>query len=326
MNARSIDAVRKTRRHLGARGVPTVSVLAAAVLVGSALTAPASLASPPARPAITADPVGQLGALLGQLVAAGVPGAIVRVEQGRQLTQVAAGVTELATRAPLRPDAEFRVGSITKTFVATVVLQLVERRHVVLDEPVSRWLPGLLPDGNTITVRELLNHTSGLFDYTADPTVLAGIANNRAFAPTDLVSIANAHPRSFPPGTAWQYSSTNYIVLGLLVQAVTGNSLRDELARRIIKPLGLTHTSFPETTGHIAGYHAHGCVPIELIPTPDGKPLDVTGLNPSNAWAAGAIVSNTADLTRFYRALLGGRLLGPSMLAQMKTTRARRSR
>jgi D-alanyl-D-alanine carboxypeptidase len=185
---------------------------------------------------------------------------------------------------------------------------------------VARWLPGLLVDGDIITVRQLLNHTSGLFDYTNDPALLAGVIRNRVFQPQELVAMAQAHPRMFPPGTHWAYSNTNYIVAGLLVQAVTGHRLGQELQRRIFGPLDLTGTSFPDTTGQIRGYHAHGYVPTDLLPTADGRPLDVTDLNPSNAWAAGAIVSTTGDLSRFLRSLMDGGLLSPRLLRLMTTT------
>jgi D-alanyl-D-alanine carboxypeptidase len=204
--------------------------------------------------------------------------------------------------------------------VATVVLQLVGQGRLGLDEPVGRRLPGLLAQGNRITVRQLLNHTSGLFDYTADPTLLASIARNRVFTPKELVAIAESHPSVFPPGTAWAYSNTNYIVAGLLVEAVTQHRLGQELRQRIFAPLNLDNTSFPVATAHIRGYHAHGYVPADLVPTPDGRPFDVTGLNPSAAWAAGAIISSAADLAHFYRALMTGKLLNPGLLRQMKTT------
>ena len=199
--------------------------------------------------------------------------------------------------------------------MATVVLQLVQEGRLALDQPVARWLPGLLADGGTITVRELLNHTSGLFDYTHDPAFIAARNANQVFQPAQLVAIAESHPQVFPPGTVWQYSNTNYIVLGLLIQAVTHHSVGWELGHRIFGPLGLRHTSFPATTAHIAGYHLHGYALL----TVGGKPYDVTYINPSGAWAAGAIVSTASDLSRFYQALLGGRLLSSQMLREMKT-------
>ncbi|WP_326647348.1 serine hydrolase domain-containing protein [Streptomyces sp. NBC_01750] len=262
----------------------------------------------------------ELRGMLADVVAAGAPGVIARTDDGRAVHQAAASVADTATAAKLRPDARFRAGSLTKTFVATVILQLVQAGRLALDEPVGRRLSGLLADGDRITVRQLLNHTSGLFDYTDDPSVPAGQARNQVFTPRELVAVAESHPASFPPGTGRQYSNTNYIVAGLLVEAVTHHPLARELRARIIGPLGLRATSFPIGTGRISGYHAHGYISTDLVPTPDGTPYDVTGFNPSAACAAGALVSNAADLSRFYRALMHGALLSPHMLKEMKTT------
>ena len=146
-------------------------------------------------------------------------------------------------------------------------------------------------------MRQLLNHTSGLPDYNDDPELFAGIVENRVWDPRELVALAERHPQLLEPGSAWRYSNTNYIVAGLLVEAVSGRSLARELDRRIFSPLRLDHTSFPAATARLTGYHAHGYLSTESIPTADGQPLDVTGYNPSHAWAAGAIVSNAADLS-----------------------------
>ena len=310
----------------------TAAVLAAAVLITAAmavLTSPAALADAArvtrsdARD--TAADVDRrdvrLRTMLQDVTAAGIPGALAQVQSAEGVrVAAAAGVSDLATGATLRPDARFRVGSVTKSFVATVVLQLVGEGRLKLDEPVGRRLPGLLADGDQITVRQLLNHTSGLADYTADPSVLTGALGNRVFTPRELVALAQALPATGPPGSAWEYSNTDYIVAGLLVEAVTGHSLGRELRERLIEPQHLDDTSFPETTARIPGYHAHGYVPGEIVPTPDGQPLDVTGLNPSAAWAAGALISNAGDLSRFYRALMTGKIISPALLREMRTT------
>jgi D-alanyl-D-alanine carboxypeptidase len=287
-----------------------------------AITSPAFSNPAPTRSSIQAaspaDP--GLKAALDAVVAAGVPGALLRVQEGHETEVAAAGVADLATSAALRPQARFRVGSITKTFVATVVLQLVGEQRLALDRPVGEWLPGLLANGDHISVRELLNHTSGLFNYTNDPRLSAGVVANRVWDPKELVAMAEDHPASFPPGSAHAYSNTNYVVAGLLIEAVTHHRLAQELGRRIFQPLDLEDTSFPNASGQISGYHAHGYVPATLIPTPDGKPFDVTGLNPSWVWGAGNVVSSAEDLSRFYRSLMGGKLLSPRLLQEMKTT------
>lgn len=292
--------------------------LAATVLLSLTLVpGPASAASPATTPTARTT----LNDALNDVVAAGVPGIIVRVQDPhRAARRYTAGVDDLATGSALRPNAQFRIGSITKTFVATIVLQLVGEGRLRLDEPVAQRLPRLLRNGARITVRQLLNHTSGLPDYANDPELLAGIIQNRVWHPRELVAMAEKHPQLFAPGSAWSYSNTNYIVAGLLIEAVTGHPLAHELNRRIFSPLHLNHTSFPVGNAPLTGYYAHGYLSTEVNPTPDGQPLDVTGYNPSHAWAAGAIVSTATDLSTFYQALMHAKLIGPALLAQMKTT------
>jgi D-alanyl-D-alanine carboxypeptidase len=258
---------------------------------------------------------------LDDVVKAGVPGILLHVKDPRSpALQYAAGVNDLTTSTPLMPSARFRIGSVTKTFTAAIVLQLVSEGRLTLDEPIARRLPGLVTNGNRVTVRQLLNHTSGLPDYAGDPRLLAGIAKNRVWSPVELVHLAERQRRQFAPGTAFGYSNTNYIVAGLLIEAVTGHPLARALNERIFAPLNLTQTSFPARKSSIPGSTAHGYISTETNPTPDGQPLDVTSYNPSHAWAAGAIISNSTDLSHFYRALMTGKLLDPPELRQMKTT------
>ncbi len=301
----------------------TIATLALAATAVSSLTlvpGPASAASPATNPTVSGART-TLNAALNDVVAAGVPGIIVQVQDPhRAARHYAAGVDDLTTSAALRPTAQFRIGSITKTFVATIVLQLVGEGRLSLDEPVAQRLPRLLSNGARITVRQLLNHTSGLPDYAGDPELFTGIVQNRVWHPRELVTLAQKHPQLFAPGSAWSYSNTNYIVAGLLIEAVTGHPLARELNQRIFSALHLNHTSFPVADAPLTGYYAHGYITTEVNPTADGQPLDVTGYNPSHAWAAGAIVSNATDLSTFYRALMHARLIGPALLAQMKTT------
>ena len=258
--------------------------------VGSCPDAPSS-SSPPAR----AD---NLDRALARLTHAGAPGAVVLVRRGAHTRRVARGYADRATRRPMRAGDRFRIGSLTKTFTATVVLQLAGEGRLGLDDTVERWLPGLVPGGERITVRQLLNHTSGLFNYTDDEQVLEGMLSDRrrAWSPRELVAIGTAHPPTFAPGTRWAYSNTGYIVLGLIAEAVDGRPLATQLETRIFTPLKLRHTSF-DSEPQIAGRYAHGYFV--------GR--DVSVLNPTGAWAAGAMVSTAADVGRFYRALLGGR-------------------
>jgi D-alanyl-D-alanine carboxypeptidase len=216
----------------------------------------------------------------------------------------------------MRPVDRFRVGSITKSFVATVLLQLVGERKLKLDDPLNRWLPGLVATGSSITVRELLQHTSGLYDYANDVAFRTAVLANplRVWTPRQLVRIAVSHQPSFRPGRRWSYSNTNYILAGLVIQAVTHHTVAAELRDRIFRPLGLRQTSFA-TGPTISGPHAHGYLFY-------GTPLvrDTAHVSPTGAWAAGAIVSTVTDVATFYDALLGGRLLRPALLSEMETT------
>jgi D-alanyl-D-alanine carboxypeptidase len=254
---------------------------------------------------------------LDQVVAAGVPGAVLLVREGGRTIRLTGGWGNLKPRAPMRTGDRFRVGSVTKTFVATVVLQLAGEGRLALEDTVERWLPGVVPNGDRITVRQLLNHTSGLFAFGGDRDFVTQAVRDplRVWTPREIVAIATAHPPHFPPGAGWSYSDTNYFVPGLIVEAATGRSLGAELRRRILEPLRLRTTSFP-TAPDIAGRHAHGYF---LRPR-----QDVTIGSPSVQWAAGALVSNADDLARFFRALLGGRLLGSDLLQLMRTTVAAR--
>jgi D-alanyl-D-alanine carboxypeptidase len=242
----------------------------------------------------------------------------------RGTRSAAAGVADTATSAPVPLDAEFRIGSATKTFVATVVLQLVGEHRLSLSDTVAHWLPGVVEgngnDGASITVRELLQHTSGIYDYLRDTPVVANVAGYeanrmRTYTPQELVALAMQHPPYFPPGTGLAYSNTNYVLLGMIIDQVTGHSWADEVHKRIIAPLGLRHTSTPGTFPFVAGPHAEGYSGF-------GGPVlvDATVVNPTVADAAGSMISTTRDLSRFYRALIGGRLLAAPQLTAMEDT------
>src|SRR4051812_43373720 len=275
-----------------------VTLLALAGLAGTAVTA---------APYRAAGRETQLQRGLDRVVAAGVPGAVLLVRERDRTIRLASGYENLKPRTPMRANNRFRVGSITKTFVATVVLQLVGERRLALEDTVERWLPGVVPNGKRITLHQLLNHTSGLFDYGGDRKFVADAYRHplKDWTPRQIVAVATAHKPRFAPGAGWSYSDTNYYVVGEVVEAATGHSLARELRRRILVPLRLRATSFPHEAT-ITGGHAHGYF---LQP-----PLDVTVGTPSVQWAAGALVANADDLARFYRALLGGRLLRPDLL------------
>jgi D-alanyl-D-alanine carboxypeptidase len=254
------------------------------------------------------------------LVAAGAPGVVLLTRSGDQTLSITSGLGEISTKTPMRADDRFRVASIAKSYTATVVLQLVGEGKLRLSDTVEHWLPGLVPGGDKVSIRQLLNHTSGLADFEYDPTVLAPYLAgdlSHPWAPRKLVQIAVSHPPLFAPGTDESYSSTNYLLAGLIVEARTGHTLGSELNRRIFQPLHLRATSFP-MTARMPSPHAHGYLVIKTPPA-----TDVTGLYPF-PWAAGAIISDAADTATFYRALLSGRLLSPTQLRAMQTTHAQK--
>ncbi|WP_215543679.1 serine hydrolase domain-containing protein [Amycolatopsis sp. CA-230715] len=231
------------------------------------------------------------------------------------------GQADRATGQPVSPHSSFRIASNTKTFVAVVLLQLVGEGRLGLDDTVERHLPGLIRgngnDGRTITVRQLLQHTSGLAEYRAawPPTPEYFEQNRfRHYEPAELVRIALQYPPTGPAGARHSYSNTNYVVAGMIIRAVTGNSWATEVRRRVLAPLELTGTSVPGDDPSMPAPTARGYqqwFPSTLV-------TDVTEQNRTGSDAAGAIISTTADLSRFFRALLGGRLLRPAQLAEMQ--------
>jgi D-alanyl-D-alanine carboxypeptidase len=302
------------------------TVLVVAMAVGALLLAPARAAAGPSGHAGTAAPAspgidpGELQRLLDQIVAAGAPGAAARVRDDHRVTQAASGVADLRSGRPMRPGLHYRVGSVTKPFVATVVLQLVAEGRLSLSDTVDRWLPGILPYGDQVTIRQLLNHTGGVPDYTLEPLVRLYTFPHgrfRAWRPRELVGLVADQPPDFPPGTAWSYSNTDYVLAGMIIQAATGHKLGQELTRRILRPLGLRDTFFPVNNPGIPGPKSRGySLPLNQE---SGPLLDFTVFNPSLAWGTGNLISNLGDLQRFFRALLGGRLLPPRLLVAMTT-------
>ena len=223
------------------------------------------------------------------LIASGVPGVIVHIREGDEVRELAAG--EAAS------GARFRVASVTKTFVAALTLRLAGAGVLALDDTVERYTPRLLADGDRITVRDLLDHTAGLFDYTSDPALLRGEQ-----APSALVAIANKHEHT----RGYAYSSTNYLALGLVLEAAAGKPLGELLRRRVFEPEGLRETTFEP--GRVRGAHLHGHERSAHQGVATGSVRDTSGRSARSAWAAGAVVSTAADLDRFFTRLLGSEL------------------
>ena len=304
----------------------------AALTAATAMALSAALAVP----AVAAGPVAAPGGhdatkrAVRAAVADGVPGVTVTVRRGHGTWAATAGVGNLETGKPRSARDHYRIASITKTFVATVVLQLEAEGRLSLDDTVDTWLPGLVRgndhDGRRVTIRQLLNHTSGIFDYLEDPgfqqtyMTADGFMKHRfdEAAPEELLAIAMKNRPYFEPGASFAYSNTNYLLAARVIEKATGNDYGDEIDRRIIAPLHLTSTSVPTTRVTLPrpGSRAYS----KLARTDTGPTYDVTELNPRLAYGSGQMVSSSADLTRFYSALLGGRLLPPEQLKKMKTT------
>ncbi|MEU9849953.1 serine hydrolase domain-containing protein [Streptomyces sp. NPDC047985] len=259
-----------------------------------------------------------------QGVADGYPGVIGMVRKGDGAQYVQAGVGDVATNVPADPKAQFRIGSNTKVFTSAVLLQLEGEGRLSLDDTVARWLPGAVGangyDGGTITIRQLLNHTSGLPEYAGAAQVAGPYLLNtdpkRAWAPQTLVDIALAQraPNS-APGEKFGYSNTNYVLAGMVIKAVTGDDAATEIRRRFIEPLGLRDTTFPTTDPALHGNHLHGYVrPVTFLTR------DVTVSEVQIFGSAGAMVSTMEDLATFFRALMTGKLLPPAQMAGLKTT------
>ena len=262
-----------------------------------------------------------------------VTGAMVRVSGADGNWVGTSGVADIRTGAPVPVDARFRIGSMTKVFTATVVLQLAAEGRVDLDRPVQHYLPRLLPDGvyAPITVRQLLNFTHGLPGVPVpqkDPTWF--FENRyRRFSPRELVGLALPAGPRFEPGTQQEYGNIGYLVAGLLIEKVTGRPYGEEVHARILRPLHLRDTSVPGHDVTIPGPHAHG---YEVVAAeagggcPDGATayqgrclVDITVASQSVPWAAGEMISTTADMDRFLVALFKGRLLPRAQLEEMFT-------
>ncbi|MER7245228.1 serine hydrolase domain-containing protein [Kribbella sp. NPDC000426] len=264
-----------------------------------------------------------------EFVDAGFGGLELRVHDEHGEWVGTAGLRELGSSDKPPVNGQVRVGSVTKTFVSTVVLQLVAEGKLELDGPVAPHLAAFELDPR-ITVRMLLNHTSGLFNYTGeyfpDGTVVAGLpatgkewADNRlkGYAPEELVEFALGKPARFEPGTEWSYANTNYTIAALLIESVTGRSFAEELDRRILKPLELTDTLEPGDRTDIPGPHSHGY--FRYADRDDSQVVDVTEQNPSLLFAAGSMLSTTQDLHVFMSALQSGKLLPAELLTEMRT-------
>ncbi|MEE1744130.1 MULTISPECIES: serine hydrolase domain-containing protein [unclassified Streptomyces] len=308
--------------------IATTLLLTAAAPVASAGARPsAAAASAPSSPPREALDPAALGSSLLAVHEAGMYGVYSSVRDGAQSWTGASGVADVDTGRPVKPGMRQRVGSISKTFAAVAVLQQVERGRIRLNAPIGDYLPDLIPGqrGRQITVRMLLNHTSGIGDYItgAFPSLARGSTASldeerfRFVSPQELVRLGLTAPATGTPGAQpGHYSNTNYIIAGLLLAKVTGQNPETYITQHVIDRAGLHHTSYPSSPD-IQGPHARMYENFYGLIDP---PRDYSVYDMSWAYTAGAVVSTTGDLNRFYRALLTGRLIGTAALKEMQRT------
>jgi D-alanyl-D-alanine carboxypeptidase len=298
-------------------------ILAASTAVGTLATF--AVATATATPGVTTSapaPAAGLQQALDAVVAAGAAGALAEVRDGSATWRGSSGVAKLGSPTAVPAQGRFRAGSITKTFLATVVLQLVAERQLSLDDVLEDLLPrtaGVVPGADRITVRQLLTHTSGLGDFMGDlplrpPSAFLGV-RWKTWDPWEMITMAVSHPATAPG--QYRYSNAGYLLLGMVVERITGHSYGSEVRHRVIDRLGLHGTTMPGTDPLIHGPHSHGYLPVEEDGTV--RPVDLSVMNPSVFGASGEIVSTAADLNRFFAALLDGRLVRRDLLEVMKT-------
>ena len=307
-----------------------VALLLGATVAGGrwAASAPASVAGAHRTPAYE---VGLTSSIASMLTTMHVPGAVVMVRTPSGNYSRAFGTRTVGGTKPIRLGDTFRIGSNTKTMTGTVILQLVQEHRLALTDPISKYVGGV-PNGRHITITELLDMRSGLYNYSESLGLNQALDANpaRAFSPGELLKIAFAHEPYFSPNQGYHYSNTNTVLLGLTIERLTRRPVASAFAARIFRPLGLTRTVFPARRslalpapfahGYMYGTNVETISTSVLSPAQQAaanagtlRPGDQTHGNPSWGWTAGAGISNGYDLVRYVRALVGGGLLDPAM-------------
>ncbi|MBD0695391.1 serine hydrolase domain-containing protein [Streptomyces sp. CBMA123] len=269
---------------------------------------------------LTPDVQSRLDVAIKQVMSqASIPGVIVGYTTPDGSYQRTFGVADKNAGTPMSPDMYMRIGSVTKTFTTTGILQLVEQGKVGLDDPISKYIPNV-PGGDGITIRELGDMRSGLYNYTLDPDFQQAFFSNpdRVFTPDQLLAYSFKHPANFAPDAKFEYSNTNLILLGQVVEKVGGQPLPDFLNQQVFTPAGLTKTTLP-TDATFPDPHAHGYT----NQTATGAVEDATDWNPSWGWAAGAAISTLSDLQTWSKVLAtGAPLLSPATQAERLKTKS----
>jgi CubicO group peptidase (beta-lactamase class C family) len=305
-------------------------MLVGASLVSAGLSAEATAATQ-TKSGLKPIDQGSLQALVGKTARKlHVPGAVVHLRTPQGEFTAAYGTTRLGARIRPRTYTHFRIASITKTMTSAVILQLAQEGKLRLGDPVSKYVPGV-PHGDNITVADLLKMRSGLYDYTSAPEMASFLDNDptKVWTPQELLAMAFARPPNFSPGTSYEYSNTNYALLGLIAEKLDGRPLATAMRKRLFRPLGMKNTVLPASTSNrIPKPYSHGylygssSVVTTGIPDPEYtpefqaaveagtvQPNDYTGVNPSFAQAAGGVISTADDLDTWIRALVRGRVL-----------------
>jgi D-alanyl-D-alanine carboxypeptidase len=292
-----------------ARGWTTSFVLVLAVSLVAGCGQSEKTAAPSTRQVQTA---------LDEAVKAGAPGIAVSVRTAAGEQFLTSGVASIQSKQPMRPDTLFRIASVTKSFTATIVMQLVAERKLSLDDTVEELSPGLLAAGDKITVRQLLGHTSGLPDYVRSDAFVKRAGAGKAVTPRQALNFVAEKDLDFAPGSKYAYSDSDNIALGLIIERVTRRSYDHALRARILEPLKLDQTRLA-TSLRFPKPHAEG---YQYGEGGTGAPENVTDvpLDPDGAWASGALISTPRDVSRFFAALLGGDLVPAEQLREMKAT------
>ena len=317
-------SIKHTLRHL----LAATALMALAACGSSETSQNQAQSESPSEPAYAADMVKALEAAMKDNA---IPGLVVLVRSPQGDWSTVLGTSEIGTDKPWTLADHFRIGSNTKTMTSTVILQLAQEGKLKLTDPVSKYVPGVR-NGDTITIANLSEMRSGLYSYTADPEFNRTLDEQpkKAWQPAELLAIAAAHGVNAPPDIEFEYSNTNTVLLGLIIEKVTGMSASEAFKKRIFDPLGLKQTSLPPPaqwqlpTPHPRGYQFltnfetvdNYAVPKDkLAGALDGsfKPLDYTDSSPSWAWTAGGATSTAAELATYVRAMVGGGLLDAKM-------------
>ncbi|GAA2794245.1 serine hydrolase domain-containing protein [Crossiella cryophila] len=266
--------------------------------------------------ALAQPDTGKVQQALQAALDAGAPGGLTVVNDRRTGRQsYVAGKADIASGRTPRATDRFRIGSVSKPFVATALLQLVGDGKLSLDDKVAKWLPGAVKNGENITLRQLLQHTSGLPDFVPHLDFSPGAVLTE-YTPDQLLKLIADDQPTFAPGQGWSYSNTGYLLAGMVITKATGRDWRQAVTERILRPLGLRDTELPHRKTTISGPHLSG---YTADPANPQRRVEVTRISPTMADSAGEMISTADDLGKFFRALLSGRLLPAAQLKEMTT-------